>query len=112
MLIASVLEFIIGNTLPGVAFGTYGMDRPVVLLFCFASLTCKTGGFWVAQAITYTPFYNAVAFYEPNNPANPGFHNSFGMAPRCPIDKLRRKLIFLNWQRLPSSSWPFRHLYS
>lgn len=31
MLIACVLEFIIGNTLPGVAFGTYGMDRPVVL---------------------------------------------------------------------------------
>ena len=60
MIIACILEFIIGNTLPGVAFGTYG-------------------GFYITQAITFTPFCGVQSAYQPENPANPGFHNSFGM---------------------------------
>lgn len=59
MIIACILEYIIGNTFTGVAFGTYG-------------------GFYITQAITYTPFYGAQSAYQPNNPANPGFSSSFG----------------------------------
>ena len=63
MLIACILEFVIGNTFTGVSFGTYG-------------------GFWIAQAITLTPYFHAASSYEPKNPANPGFHASFGMSHR------------------------------
>ncbi|OJJ79087.1 uncharacterized protein ASPGLDRAFT_137519 [Aspergillus glaucus CBS 516.65] len=61
MIIACILEFIIGNTFTGVSFGTYG-------------------GFWIAQAITLTPMYNAAEAYQPEDPANPGFHASFAFA--------------------------------
>lgn len=77
MLIACILEFVIGNTFTGVAFGTYGMYDSLVLLY--QSLT-RVGGFWIAQAITLTPYFAAASSYEPGNPANPGFHASFGMS--------------------------------
>ncbi|KAL1968304.1 hypothetical protein VTN77DRAFT_2139 [Rasamsonia byssochlamydoides] len=58
MPIAGILEFILGNTFPFVVFASFG-------------------AFWLATAITLTPFYNAAAAYDPSNPANPGFHTSY-----------------------------------
>jgi hypothetical protein len=37
-----------------------------------------TGGFWLTFGFTLTPFYNAAGAYDPSNPANPGFHTSYG----------------------------------
>lgn len=78
MIIACILEFIIGNTMPGVAFGTYGTATSSP--FIYSSHADEVGGFYIAQAITYTPLYNVQTAYQPDNPANPGFHAGFGMS--------------------------------
>ena len=62
MILGSFLEFILGNTFPFVVFGSFG-------------------AFWLTFAATLTPFYNAAAAYQPNDPAtaatNPTFNSTF-----------------------------------
>ncbi|KJK65728.1 Mitochondrial 18 KDa protein MTP18 [Aspergillus parasiticus SU-1] len=59
MILAAVLEFILGNTFIFVVFSSYA-------------------AFWLSLAATLTPFYAAYTAYEPSNPTNPGFNNSYG----------------------------------
>lgn len=63
MIIGAFLEFILGNTFPFVVFGSFG-------------------AFWLTFAATLTPFYNAAAAYQPDDPAtattNPTFNATFG----------------------------------
>ena len=62
MVIGSVLEFILGNTFPFVVFGSFG-------------------AFWLTYGATLTPYYNAAAAYQPDDPstatANPTFNATF-----------------------------------
>ncbi|KAB8211072.1 GPR1/FUN34/yaaH family-domain-containing protein [Aspergillus parasiticus] len=58
MILAAVLEFILGNTFIFVVFSSYA-------------------AFWLSLAATLTPFYAAYTAYEPSNPTNPGFNNSY-----------------------------------
>ncbi|RMD44087.1 hypothetical protein DV735_g944, partial [Chaetothyriales sp. CBS 134920] len=63
MTLSAVFEFILGNTFPFVVFGSFG-------------------AFWLSWAATLTPYFNAAAAYQPDNPAaalvNPVFLASFG----------------------------------
>ncbi|KAE8407348.1 GPR1/FUN34/yaaH family-domain-containing protein [Aspergillus pseudonomiae] len=58
MILAAVLEFILGNTFIFVVFSSYA-------------------AFWLSLAATLTPFYAAYTAYEPSDPTNPGFNNSY-----------------------------------
>lgn len=63
MILAAVLEFILGNTFPFVVFGSYG-------------------AFWLSYGGTLQPFYNAGGAYvtsgsQAEGLASPGFLNSF-----------------------------------
>ncbi|KAE8318307.1 GPR1/FUN34/yaaH family-domain-containing protein [Aspergillus transmontanensis] len=58
MILAAVLEFILGNTFIFVVFSSYA-------------------AFWLSLATTLTPFYAAYTAYEPSDPTNPGFNNSY-----------------------------------
>ncbi|KAE8334520.1 GPR1/FUN34/yaaH family-domain-containing protein [Aspergillus arachidicola] len=58
LLLAAVLEFILGNTFVFVVFSSYG-------------------AFWLSLAATLTPFYAAYTAYDPASPQNPGFNNSY-----------------------------------
>ncbi|KAJ5168029.1 GPR1/FUN34/yaaH family-domain-containing protein [Penicillium canariense] len=62
MILAAVLEFILGNTFIFVVFSSYA-------------------AFWLSLAATLTPFYAAYTAYDPSNPENPGFNNSYGPNP-------------------------------
>ncbi|KAE8360862.1 GPR1/FUN34/yaaH family-domain-containing protein [Aspergillus caelatus] len=59
LIIASVLQFLLGNTFVFVVFASFA-------------------AFWLSYATTLTPFYNAAAAYDPTNPENPGFYNAYG----------------------------------
>lgn len=119
MLLASVLEFIIGNTFTFVAFGTYGkilprLSAPRDLIIGSRPLTDQTGGWWIAQAITITPFYKATATYEPNNPIDPGFHASFGTLSIINpfLEPIERILLTILIQDSLFSIWQYQHLSS
>jgi len=88
MILGSFLEFILGNTFPFVVFGSFG-------------------AFWLTFGATLTPFYNAAAAYQPEDPAtaatNPTFNATFAffqvyMAVLCfiyLIIALRTNIVFL-----------------
>jgi succinate-acetate transporter protein len=66
MILASFLEFILGNTFPFVVFGSFG-------------------AFWLTYAATLTPYFNAAIAYDPTHPAaasgNPVFAATFAYFP-------------------------------
>ncbi|KAE8337112.1 hypothetical protein BDV24DRAFT_167654 [Aspergillus arachidicola] len=59
LIIASVLQFILGNTFVFVVFASFA-------------------AFWLSYATTLTPVYHATTAYDPANPENPGFYNAYG----------------------------------
>ncbi|KAJ9296873.1 hypothetical protein DTO271G3_5072 [Paecilomyces variotii] len=58
MIIAGVMEWILGNTFTLVVLSSFG-------------------AFWLSLATTLVPAYGAAAAFEPNDPTNPGFNSSF-----------------------------------
>ncbi|KAJ6093566.1 GPR1/FUN34/yaaH family-domain-containing protein [Penicillium sp. IBT 16267x] len=63
LIVASVLQFILGNTFVLVVFASF------------------VAAFWLSYATTLTPFYHASIAYDPSNPENPGFYNAYGLDP-------------------------------
>ncbi|EGO61137.1 hypothetical protein NEUTE1DRAFT_135114 [Neurospora tetrasperma FGSC 2508] len=58
MNVGGILESILGNTFPCAVFMSFGT-------------------FLIGLAITLTPAHNASTAFDPSNPMNPGFENSF-----------------------------------
>jgi hypothetical protein len=90
MVIAGVLEFILGNTFPFVVSCGFGMS----LFYAnwsegYLTLYFRTGGFWLTMGSTMTPGFGAYAAYSPDQDmpllglATPGFLASFGRS-SCP----------------------------
>ncbi|KAK6445703.1 hypothetical protein FP744_10001952 [Trichoderma asperellum] len=74
LILASVLQFILGNTFVFVVFASFA-------------------AFWLSYATTLTPFYHASAAYDPANPENPGFYNAYGWYPESGQDECKRPIF-------------------
>lgn len=82
MIIAGVMEWILGNTFTLVVLASFGM-RNSPSLYCSRKqrpnrIDYSKGGFWLSLATTLVPAYGAAAAFQPQDPTNPGFNSSFG----------------------------------
>jgi hypothetical protein len=112
MVVAGVLEFLLGNTFPFVVSCGFGM-YPLYSLGTTLTDRALIGGFWLTMGASNTPGFGAYAAYSPDqdNPmlglSTPGFLASFGMSSPNAITLVYSYLSHLRYAKHSFSSvWP------
>lgn len=80
MVLGGLLEFILGNTYPFVAFTGFGLCPLIQILVSSICLIKSTGGFWFATAISLTPSANATGAFTTGSSSTVGneYYASYG----------------------------------